>query len=87
MAKVKTVLYTSDLSGKTIEPGQEAQILVTFRENGRKVAYVVDATVEEAREIGKVGRFRKMSTGRRKMAQADESHQGTTSEQLVGASA
>jgi hypothetical protein len=72
MAKVTKTYTLSDLTGKEIESGQEAQILVTYRENGRKVAWVVDANIEEAREIGKVGRFRKMSTGRRKAASNGE---------------
>jgi hypothetical protein len=87
MAKVKTVYTTSDLSGTKIEEGQEAQILVTYRENGRKVAWIVDATMEEAKEIGKVGRFKKMSTGRRKQTSGDGNEGQTLSDQLVGANA
>lgn len=59
----KTVLV-SDLSQTDIPEGQEAQIVITFRENGRKQGYKLDATKEEAHELGKAGKAVKFSTGR-----------------------
>lgn len=48
-------IFVSDLSGKTIEEGKAAKIRITF-EDGRRPSYEVDATAEEATELGKKGR-------------------------------
>jgi hypothetical protein len=50
----KTVLI-SDLSGKAIEEGKAAKIRVTF-DDARRGSYEIDATAEEAAELGKKGR-------------------------------
>jgi hypothetical protein len=50
----KTV-FVSDLSGKAIEEGKAAKIRITF-EDARRGSYEVDATAEEAMELGRKGR-------------------------------
>jgi hypothetical protein len=50
----KTV-FVSDLSGETIEDGKGAKIRITF-EDARRGSYEIDATAEEAMELGRKGR-------------------------------
>ncbi|MGH3117105.1 MAG: hypothetical protein ACRDQ2_08330 [Gaiellales bacterium] len=50
----KTV-FVSDLSGDTIEDGKAAKIRISF-EDARRGAYEIDATAEEAMELGRRGR-------------------------------
>ncbi len=50
----KTV-YVSDLSGKAIEEGKGAKIRITF-DDARRGSYEVDATADEAAELGRKGR-------------------------------
>jgi hypothetical protein len=50
----KTV-FVSDLSGKPIEEGRGAKIRISF-DDARKGSYEVDATADEATEIGRKGR-------------------------------
>jgi hypothetical protein len=50
----KTV-FVSDLSGKAIEEGKGAKIRISF-DDARKGSYEVDATADEAAEIGRKGR-------------------------------
>jgi hypothetical protein len=50
----KTVVV-SDLSGDTIEDGKAAKIRVSF-DDARRGAYEIDATAEEAMELGRRGR-------------------------------
>jgi hypothetical protein len=58
----KTVLV-SDLSGEEIQEGKGARITINF-DDARKGTIVIDATAEEAEEIGKKGR-RQSRRGRR----------------------
>jgi hypothetical protein len=51
----KKTVRVSDISGKEIEDGKGATIRVTF-EDARRGNYEVDATAEEAVEIGRKGR-------------------------------
>jgi hypothetical protein len=51
----KKIVRVSDISGKEIEDGKGATIRVTF-EDARRGNYEVDATAEEAVEIGRKGR-------------------------------
>jgi hypothetical protein len=51
----KKTVRVSDISGKEIEDGKGATIRVTF-EDARRANYEVDATAEEAVEIGRKGR-------------------------------
>jgi hypothetical protein len=51
---VKTV-HISDLSGKEIREGAGATITIRFAD-ARKGQYVIDATDEEAEELGRKGR-------------------------------
>jgi hypothetical protein len=51
----KKTVRVSDISGKEIEDGKGATIRVTF-EDARRGNYEVDATAEEAVEIGRRGR-------------------------------
>ena len=53
MAK-KTVLV-SDLSGDDIEDGKAAKIRITFAD-GSRPSYELDATADEAAELGRKGR-------------------------------
>jgi hypothetical protein len=50
----KTV-FVSDLSGDPIEEGKGAKIRIAF-DDARRGSYEVDATAEEAMEIGRKGR-------------------------------
>ena len=50
----KTV-FVSDLSGKAIEEGKGAKIRITF-DDARRGSYEVDATADEAAEMGRKGR-------------------------------
>lgn len=50
----KTV-FVSDLSGKEIEEGKGARIRITF-DDARSGSYEIDATADEARELGQEGR-------------------------------
>jgi hypothetical protein len=50
----KTV-FVSDLSGKSIEEGKGAKIRITF-DDARRGSYEVDATADEAAELGRQGR-------------------------------
>jgi len=50
----KTV-FVSDLSGKAIEEGKSAKIRITF-DDARRGSYEVDATADEAAELGRKGR-------------------------------
>jgi hypothetical protein len=50
----KTV-FVSDLSGDAIEEGQAAKIRISF-DDARRGSYEVDATAEEAMELGRKGR-------------------------------
>jgi hypothetical protein len=50
----KTV-FVSDLSGKAIEEGKGAKIRITF-DDARRGSYEVDATADEAAELGRRGR-------------------------------
>jgi hypothetical protein len=50
----KTVVV-SDLSGDTIEDGKAAKIRISF-DDARRGAYEIDATAEEAMELGRRGR-------------------------------
>jgi len=51
----KKSIFVSDLSGKEIEEGRAAKIRITF-EDARRGSYEVDATADEAMEIGRKGR-------------------------------
>jgi hypothetical protein len=51
----KKTVRVSDISGQEIEDGKGATIRVTF-EDARRGNYEVDATAEEAVEIGRKGR-------------------------------
>jgi hypothetical protein len=48
-------IFVSDLSGKQIEEGKAAKIRISF-DDARRGSYEVDATAEEAMEIGRKGR-------------------------------
>jgi hypothetical protein len=50
----KTV-FVSDLSGRAIEDGKGAKIRITF-DDARRGSYEVDATADEAAELGRKGR-------------------------------
>ncbi len=51
----KKTVYVSDLSGKEIAEGRGAKIRITF-EDARSGSYEIDATAEEAHELGEKGR-------------------------------
>ena len=51
----KKTVFVSDLSGKEIPEGRGAKIRVTF-EDARSGSYEIDATAEEAHELGEKGR-------------------------------
>jgi hypothetical protein len=51
----KRTVFVSDLSGDTIEEGKGAKIRITF-EDARRGSYEIDATAEEAAELGRKGR-------------------------------
>jgi len=80
----KKFIYVSDLSGQDIGEGQEAQILITWRENGRKVGATLDATLTEAKEMARHGKIKRFSTGRRKQNGGGENTTPTTSGLLAG---
>jgi hypothetical protein len=50
----KTV-FVSDLSGDAIEEGKAAKIRISF-DDARKGSYEIDATADEAMELGRKGR-------------------------------
>jgi hypothetical protein len=50
----KTV-FVSDLSGDVIEEGKAAKIRISF-DDARRGSYEIDATTEEAMELGRKGR-------------------------------
>jgi hypothetical protein len=50
----KTV-FVSDLSGRAIEEGKGAKIRITF-DDARRGSYEVDATADEAAELGRKSR-------------------------------
>jgi hypothetical protein len=54
-AMARKTVFVSDLSGKTIEEGKAAKIRVSF-EDARRGSYEIDATAEEAAELGRKGR-------------------------------
>jgi hypothetical protein len=62
----KTVLV-SDLSGQEVEDGKGARITINF-DDARKGTIVIDATAEEAEELGRKGR-RQARRGRRPKAE------------------
>jgi len=51
----KKTVFVSDLSGKAIEEGKGAKIRITF-DDARRGSYEVDATANEAAELGRKGR-------------------------------
>jgi len=51
----KKTVYVSDLSGDTIEEGRGAKIRITF-DDARRGSYEIDATADEAAELGRKGR-------------------------------
>jgi hypothetical protein len=51
----KRTVFVSDLSGDQIEEGKAAKIRITF-EDGRRQSVEIDATAEEAAELGRKGR-------------------------------
>jgi hypothetical protein len=51
----KKMVFVSDLSGDPIPDGRSAKIRITF-EDGRKPSFEIDATEEEANELGRKGR-------------------------------
>jgi hypothetical protein len=69
---MKKTIYVSDISGQPIEDGQEATVLITYRENGRKLGYKLDCTKNEAQELGKSGKAMKFSTGRKRQSTSDQ---------------
>jgi hypothetical protein len=48
-------IFVSDLSGKQIEEGKAAKIRISF-DDARRGAYEIDATAEEAMDLGRKGR-------------------------------
>ena len=51
----KKTVFVSDLSGNSIEEGKGAKIRITF-DDARRGSYEVDATADEAAELGRKGR-------------------------------
>jgi hypothetical protein len=51
----KKTVFVSDLSGDAIEEGKGAKIRITF-DDARRGNYEIDATAEEAMELGRKGR-------------------------------
>jgi hypothetical protein len=51
----RKTIVVSDLSGNAIQEGKGARITINF-DDARKGTIVIDATAEEAEEIGKKGR-------------------------------
>jgi hypothetical protein len=64
----RKTIFVSDLSGATIEEGKAARITITF-DDARKGTIVIDATAEDAEELGRKGR-RQARRGRRPKAEA-----------------
>jgi hypothetical protein len=62
----RKTIFVSDLSGAAIQEGRGARITINF-DDARKGTIVIDATAEEAEEIGKKGR-RQARRGRRPKA-------------------
>ena len=59
----RKTIVVSDLSGDAIQEGKGARITINF-DDARKGTIAIDATAEEAEEIGKKGR-RQARRGRR----------------------
>jgi hypothetical protein len=59
----RKTIFVSDLSGEAIQDGRGARITISF-DDARKGTIVIDATAEEAEEIGRKGR-RQARRGRR----------------------
>jgi hypothetical protein len=55
MEMARKTVFVSDLSGDTIEEGKAAKIRISF-EDARRGSYEIDATAEEAMELGRKGR-------------------------------
>jgi hypothetical protein len=51
----RRTVFVSDLSGDQIEEGKAAKIRISF-DDARRGSYEIDATAEEAMEIGRRGR-------------------------------
>jgi hypothetical protein len=51
----KKTVFVSDLSGDPIEEGKGAKIRISF-DDARRGSYEIDATAEEAAELGRKGR-------------------------------
>jgi hypothetical protein len=51
----KKTVFVSDLSGAPIEDGKGAKIRISF-DDARRGSYEIDATAEEAAELGRKGR-------------------------------
>jgi hypothetical protein len=64
----RKTIVVSDLSGDAIHEGKGARITINF-DDARKGTIVIDATAEEAEEIGKKGR-RQARRGRRPKTEA-----------------
>jgi hypothetical protein len=62
----KKTVHVSDLSGEEIRDGSGATIIIKFAD-ARKGQYVIDATDEEAEELGQKGR-KQARRGRRPKA-------------------
>jgi hypothetical protein len=65
----RKIVLVSDLSGKEIEEGKGARITINFGD-ARKGSIIIDATAEEAEEIGRKGR-RQARRGRKPKTAAD----------------
>ena len=50
----RRTIFVSDVSGKEIPEGKSARITMSF-EDGRRGTYVLDATEDEAMELGRKG--------------------------------
>ena len=55
MEMARKSIFVSDLSGKQIEEGKAAKIRISF-DDARRGAYEIDATAEEAMDLGRKGR-------------------------------
>jgi hypothetical protein len=51
----RKAVFVSDLSGDPIEEGKAAKIRISF-DDARRGAFEIDATAEEAAELGRKGR-------------------------------
>ena len=65
----KKTVHISDLSGKEIREGSGATITIKFAD-ARKGQYVIDATDDEAEELGQKGRKQARRGRRPKAVQA-----------------